>query len=134
MAYRNILEDYMSIPGTKTPITLTITGAASKTINGYYAINNNTAMVYIPQFSQFATSSDYLQTQLPAQLIPLNTVSIIGNVVSSDSSATFHEVQGLISVSQSGVLTISSSPQYNTFTSGNYSGTFTGQTLTYNLN
>jgi hypothetical protein len=127
MAIRNF--EYQGIPTSKIPIELDFTGAAIATVNGYYSINNNTVFLYVPQTVLTATASSYLTANLPQAITPSQTVSLIGSVITSSSPTTYSETQGVITVANTGILSISTNLQYNQFTSGNRCGTFSGQTL-----
>jgi len=132
MAIRNF--EYQGIPSNKIPITLNFTGASIATVNCYYSINKSTVLLYIPQTVLTATTNDYLTTNLPPNITPSLTISLIGSVITSSSPTTYNETQGIITIANTGILNISTNLQYNQFTSGNRCGTFSGQTLIYNLN
>jgi len=134
MARRNFEEGYLQIPSNKIQLQLDFTGAAIATVDGYYSINNNTVFLYVPQTVLTATASSYLTANLPQAITPSQTVGLIGSVITSSSPSTYSETQGVITVANTGILSISTNLQYNQFTSGNRCGTFSGQTLIYNLN
>ena len=134
MALALIKRGYINIPSTKIPITLNFTGATNINVNCYYDINTNIASLYIPSFAHNATTNGYLQAQLPPNLTPFSQISLIGSVIYSTSPTISSEIQGIITITNTGLLTISADITYDQFIQGNMCGTFTGQTLIFNLN
>ena len=134
MALATIYRGYIDIPSTKQTLTLNFTGAASINVNCYYDIYQNTVLLYIPAINTIATSNGFLSANLPLNLVPIHDFNLLGSVINSTAPGLTSEKQGIIAVSSSGVLTISTDITYNQFTQGNQCGTFTGQTLIYNIN
>ena len=134
MALANIYRGYINIPSTKQPITLNFTGAATVNVNCYYDIVSNTVSLYIPFFNVIATSNGLLTANLPLNLTPIHDFSFIGSTINSTGPGFSSETQGIITISTSGVITISRDITYDQFTQGNQCGVYTGKTLIYNLN
>ena len=131
MATRNLEEGFITIPSNSQPITLNFTGAAIISVNCFYAINNKTALLYIPAFSTTAImSTGTLYTQLPDILLSTNSFGFIGSVV----NASNNETQGLITIASTGQLEITANISGDMFASGSICGTYSGITLTYNRN
>ena len=135
MAKRNFDEGYIPLPtqSSKIPIQLNFTGALSYSVNGYYSISGDTASIYIPAYNGYATASDFLRADLPINLTPLNSITIMGSVVRAAPS-TLNEAVGLITISNTGQIIISDDIANDPFVLGYFCGTYNGQTLTYNLN
>ena len=135
MSWRSFTEGYLQIPGaqSKTPITLNFTGAYSISVNGYYAIMGNTVSLYIPPFNGYASASDFLRVNLPPNLTPINSTTIIGSVVRAAPS-TLNEASGLITISNTGQIIVADDIANDPFIAGYFCGLYNGQTITYNLN
>ena len=132
MAIRNLEEGFINIPSNTHPITLNFTGPAIISVNGYYSINNNTVFLYIPAFSAPANMSSGILNflQLPAILTPQHSVVLIGSVITPTST----ETQGQIMITSFNTMNISANVAGGMFASGSICGTYSGQTLIYNLN
>ena len=130
MARRNFDEGYLQIPGEKESASIQFTGAIGNiNVNCDYSIYNNTASLYIPSTNALAVSNGTINVQLPANLIPSKTIDTICSVIQGTS-----ETIGKITISNIGVLNIYATITGTPFSQGSNCGTFSGQTITYNLN
>ena len=130
MAVRNIYEEWMGLGG-KQPITLSFTGAANVDVDSYYLQADNMVYLYVPQFNVLTTANGSLIAELPFTI--QNATNFIGISLNDDASEMNSITIGR-EIDNQANLTITGSIAGTGFASGTNCGTYSGQTLAFNLN